>query len=297
VIDRADPRADRVLDPVRALGMGHDEHAGGCCLLDQSLELGRSEMRVTWVVAGRQDAARCGDLDDVRPGPMQLTDLPPDLVDTVDDAGRPTRMRTDERHLRARWVPVVAVAAGLAEHGDRDLEPGTSDQAIDDGLLDPEIGAAGIADRRDPDRKRRLQVPGRLVELHRERPLDRTPEVDVRDRDVGVAIEHAGQDRPAADIDLLVAIQPGPETDDPVALEGHVRGGRIGAGPVEHPTSPQHDPRHASSSWPSPGSSRARNRSAPLVASTRRWHQPSSPAHADASISAPAAAASANSSR
>ena len=80
VLDRADPGPDRVLDPVRALGVGHDEHPGGGRLLDERVELGRPEVGVARVVPRRQDAAGRRDLDHVRAHPVQLADLPADLV-------------------------------------------------------------------------------------------------------------------------------------------------------------------------------------------------------------------------
>ena len=76
--------------PVGALGVGHDEHAGGRRLLDERLELGRPEVGVARIVARRQDAAARRDLDDVGAGPDELADLPAHLVgpSTIPD-GRP----------------------------------------------------------------------------------------------------------------------------------------------------------------------------------------------------------------
>ena len=86
VVDRADSGPDGVLDPVGALGVGHDEHP--CCggLLDERLELGRAEMGLARVVTRREHAARGRDLDDVGARPAQLANLAPDLVNAVDDA-------------------------------------------------------------------------------------------------------------------------------------------------------------------------------------------------------------------
>ena len=79
-----------------------------------------------------------------------------------------------------RRIPVVAVAAGLAEHDDRDLKARAGDRPVGDRLLDPEVGAAGIAHGRDPDREGLAEVLLGDVELARERLLGVAPQVDVR---------------------------------------------------------------------------------------------------------------------
>ena len=95
---------------------------------------------------------------------------------------------------------------------------------------------------------------------------------------MGVTVEHAGQDRPATDIDLDVAIEACPERDDPAALDRDVAGGRVAAGPVEDTPTAQHRPGHRASSGSVPWSSvaagpiatRARKRSGPPSAPDSR---------------------------
>ena len=65
---------------------------------------------------------------------------------------------------------------------------------------------------------------------------------------MGVAVEQPGQDRPAGDVDRLVAVEPGPDVDDPAVLDRDVAVGRIGAGAVEDPAPANDDPAHAVSS-------------------------------------------------
>ena len=278
MFDGADSGPDRVLDPVGALGVGHDEHAGRGRLRDHHVELVGPEMGVARIVAGREDATRGRDLDDVRAHPMQLADLAPDLVGPVHDARRPARMRTHERDDAARRIPVVAVTAGLAEHDDRDLEAGPRQGSVRDGLLDPEVGATGIASRRDPDLERSPEVLRSLVELGGERPLRPGPEIDVRHADMDVAIEEPGQDRPIADVGLHVAVEAAAQPDDPAILKSDVGRCRVAPGAVEDAPAAQDRSCHpgssvvgtASGSAAGPVSIRARKRSTPSPAPASR---------------------------
>src|SRR6266567_1283583 len=140
------------------------------------------------------------------------------------------------------------MAAGLAEHDDRDLETGTGCEAMIDGLLDPEIGATRVADRGDSGRQRPLEISGRLEELVRERTLDGSPEIDARNGDVRVAVEQARQDRPIAKVDLGVAGEAGPEADEAVAIDRDVGTSGSAAGAVEDHRSPQDRSGHRTSS-------------------------------------------------
>src|SRR3954447_262666 len=79
VLDRPDPGADGVLDPVAALRVGHHEYPRGRRLLDERLELGGPEVGVARIIAWRQHPTRRVDLDDVRTIATQLPDLPADL--------------------------------------------------------------------------------------------------------------------------------------------------------------------------------------------------------------------------
>ena len=227
MVDRADAGPDGVLDPVRALGVGHDEDPRRGRLLDDRLELDRTEVGVARIVARREDAAARRDLDDVGPHPDELTDLAAGLVRPVDEPGWPARVADHERDLRPGRIPVVAVAAGLGQHDERDLQPRAQEQPVVHRLLDPEVGAAGVADARDPRPERRLEVPAGLVELARERLLDGRPQVDIADRDVNVAIEQSRQDRPALDVDRLVAVQTRADAHDPAVLDRDVAIGRV----------------------------------------------------------------------
>jgi hypothetical protein len=273
--------------------MGHDEDPGRGRLLDNRLELDRPEVSVARIVARREDTAARRDLDDVGSHPNELTNLLPDLVRTVDEARRTAGMVDHERHRRARRVPVVAVAARLAEHDQRDLHPRPEEQALVDRLLDAEVSAAGVADARDPGPERVGQVAPGLVELARERPLDGAPEVDVADRDVDIAVEESGQDRPALEIEILVPVEARADRDDPPLLDGDVGGGRGGTGAVEQAPAPEHGPRHRSP----PISSVALNTSEPAIPASRYDHRPSPSPHAASSSTAPGSAAAAYSRR
>ena len=149
-------------------------------------------------------------------------------------------------HRAAERHPAVAVAAGLADHAEADLHPRPADEAVLDRLLDPEVGATGVADRRDADAERRLEVGGCLEEPIAERGLDQPHRVDAADDDVGVAVEEAGQDRLAGKVDRLVAVKAATDLDDAAILDDQVRLGGIGAGAVDDPTTGEERSRHGS---------------------------------------------------
>ena len=70
----------------------------------------------------------------------------------------------------------------------------------------------------------------RLVEPVGERRLQRpAQQVDVASADVGVAVEQPRQDVPPADVDRLVAVEPGADVDDPAVLDCDVA--RAGSAP------------------------------------------------------------------
>ena len=87
--------------------------------------------------------------------------------------------------------PVVAVAAGLADHRQADLHPRAVDQPVGERLLDAEVGAARVAHRGDRRPAASPEVPRRLVELVGERRVRLPPQVDVAGGDVHVAVEQA----------------------------------------------------------------------------------------------------------
>jgi hypothetical protein len=125
------------------------------------------------------------------------------------------------------------VAAGLADHADRDVHAGPGDQALVDRGLHPEVGATGVPDRGDPGPERRPQVLHGLVEGEREGCLQVLPLVDVGEQDVSVAVEEARQDRLAGRVDPLVPVQTGPDRDDPAVLDHDIGVGGRRSGSIE----------------------------------------------------------------
>jgi hypothetical protein len=123
--------------------------------------------------------------------------------------------------------------------------PGT--RPFVDGLANAEVRPACIADRGDPDPERGGEVARRFVERVREGLLGRSPEIDVADRHVGVAVEQAGQDRPAGEVQALVPVEPAPDIDDPAVLDDDVGRRRVGPRAVEHAGALENRPAHGSS--------------------------------------------------
>ena len=69
-----------------------------------------------------------------------------------------------------------------------------------------------------------------------------------------VTVEEPRQDRLAAKVDLLIAVQAAPDLDDPPILHGEIRDGGIGTASVEDQASGKQRPRHGASVPRSDGS-------------------------------------------
>ena len=125
------------------------------------------------------------------------------------------------------------MTAGLADHRQRDLQARAGNEAVLLRALDAEVGAAGVAHAGDAYAERRRHVRGGLEELVRERALDDAPVVDVTERQVDVAVEQSRQQRPAGDVDALVAVEAAANLDDATARDGDVGRRGIGTATVE----------------------------------------------------------------
>jgi hypothetical protein len=201
-------------------------------------------MRMLRVVARREHASAGRDLQYVGPVADQLADDLPHLVGAVDERVRRPRVREEDRHVPAARHPGVGVAAGLADHRDGDLHTRAAGQSVLHGLTNSHVRSGRVADGRDADPERRLHVAHRVEELVGERLLHRLEEVDVAEHQVGVTVEEPGEDGLSADVDLLVAVEPGSDLQDPAVLDRDVRVGGLRARPVEDPSSGEDRSRH-----------------------------------------------------
>ena len=138
------------------------------------------------------------------------------------------------------------MATGLADHLDRDLHPRARDEPVLDSLFDAEIGAVGVADRGDAGFERGPEVPDRLEEPIGERRLGVSPEVDVAEENVGVAVEEAGHDRAAGYVDRLITVETRPEIDDPAIFDDEVALGGRSTGRGEQPAPAEDGSAHVS---------------------------------------------------
>lgn len=236
-------RADRILDPLGGLGVGHHEAPGRGRLLDQHFQLGGAEMRVPRTVAGREHATRGGYLDHVCALPHKLADATPHLVGPINDPRGRSWVHRHEVETVARRHRAVPVAARLREHPDGDLHPRTGNQSGLDRRLDAQVGTANIADRGGAGAERRTQVLGGLVEAQRERRLGMTPKVDVADGDMDVTVEETGQDRQPRNVDLVVSVQSRADVANQSVLNDDVGFAKWRAGAIEEPAAAK---KHAS---------------------------------------------------
>src|SRR4029450_12449649 len=77
-----------------------------------------------------------------------------------------------EVELLSGREPAVAVAAGLGQQGQRDLQPRPLDEPVFDRPLDPGVGPGRVPRGRDAGGQGGRQVPGGLVEAVGERLLE-----------------------------------------------------------------------------------------------------------------------------
>ncbi len=163
----------------------------------------------------------------------------------VGDAARSAWMRHAQRQAEPGRHPAVAVAAGLAHHGDRDLHAWTRNQPIFHRFLDAQIGPGRVSYRGDADRERTGQILGGLVELVRKRVLHPAFDGHVRNRHVHMAVDQARQQSHAGAVDdLLRTVKASADFDDPVTLDDQVGGHRIGATAVEDLPAAEQNPCH-----------------------------------------------------
>jgi hypothetical protein len=185
------------------------------------------------LVARRQHAAGGGDLDHVGALADERANGLAHLLGPIDHRRGYARVPAQQRDHHARREPIVAMTAGLADHRQRDLQARAGDEAVLLRPLDAKVGAAGVAHAGDAHAERRRHVACCLEELVRERPLDDAPVVDVTQRQVDVAVEQPRQQRPAGDVDAVVAIEAAANLHDAAALDGDVGRRRICAATVE----------------------------------------------------------------
>jgi len=173
VLDGTNTAPHSILDTIRALRVRHDVDPCGSSLNHHHRKFFGGEMRAARVTARADDPTRGGDLDDVGAGADQFSDLAAHLVDAVDNRRRAAGVgRPQGVHALARWHPFVGVAAGLAEHTDRDLHVGAVDQPGGHRLFDAEVRAGGISDSGHSGVQGQPQVADCLKEPERERTLD-----------------------------------------------------------------------------------------------------------------------------
>src|SRR5580693_3936356 len=139
-------------------------------------------------------------------------------------------MRWPQRvHAIAGRHPFITMPPGLAQYSDGDLDIGTVDQAGGNRLLDTQVRAGSVSDRRNAGAQCQPQVACGLKEPQRKWRLDEPQGVNVVEHDVHVAVDKAGDHKVSRGIDRGVTVQTRAYIDNPLALDEHVRGSR---GPV-----------------------------------------------------------------
>ena len=136
----------------------------------------------------------------------------------------------------------VSVTAGLADHGNGDLEPRTGDELVGQSPSDPGVGTARVPYGRDAEVQQRPEVAGREEELVGERALHGLERADAVEHGVYMTVEEAGQHARAGDVHGDVPVQPATDIEDPVPVDDDVGSGEPAA--VEDPTAEKHRSRH-----------------------------------------------------
>ena len=110
VLHRADPAADRELDPLGAVGVGRDEHPERGRLVDGRLDHRRVHLHDARARAAGQDRAGHEDLDQVRPAADDRPNALADLGRVAHDP-EPQVVRQDDVRGQARDVAGAAWAS------------------------------------------------------------------------------------------------------------------------------------------------------------------------------------------
>ncbi len=217
-------------------------------LLGQRVHLVQVEGAVHWpVLRARAGPASRGAFDDVRTGPHHPANRRADIREAVDD---PIRQQWIIRHATGKPGRADAVAdpADRRDDAQRDDEPRPGDQPLVDRPLEPGVETGGVAHRGVSHRQGLLQDlggaqgPGALRLVNAPAPR----QIIAVHRHMVVAIDQAGQDRHAGDIDNLGILRPlaggfGGDRLDPLIAD-HDRSARLrsGAGSVDQPSALQH---------------------------------------------------------
>ena len=156
--------------------MGRDSLALAARLEDGDRDLLRRQLRDQGLVVVGDEPAGGSELDPVRAGAQRRAHDVPHLLRAVDEMRRPARIDRRQRPLEARASEVgVAVAAGLADEDDRDLQSRPGRVAGGERVAQAAIGAGEVADERDARFEGHACVPGRLERPPRDRRRQAQP--------------------------------------------------------------------------------------------------------------------------
>ena len=200
MLDRAHAALQAARDRPRGVGVAGDVQVGRLGLLDGGADLLDGELDAVDPVGGRGDAAAEHELDVVRAAADLLARGAAHLGHAVaDPAAHGHGVGRLERHAPAGAL--VGVAAGLGERLAAEDEARPGEQPLLDGLGEAPIGAADVAHGGEAALEHPAQDAGGVGGDVVGRPLGLRREVGRGGGDVDVAVDQAGHQRAAADVD------------------------------------------------------------------------------------------------
>ena len=248
MLDRIDPGLDRRLDAGGAVGVRRRLAPEGVRLADDGAQLLVGELPRPQIVARRQHAAGCGDLDQVGAVLDLVADGGAALVRGIADS-RLDAAAARDREVGAEGVQGVGVPAGDGDDLARGQDARAFDQPEVDGAAQRHARAvrvAHVAHGREPGAQRREGIHRAEDRLVGGRPQDRPPlPVGVhQERQVIVTVDEAGDDGAAGEIEVARTLRAGQrllrlDRLDPVSFDQdrHVAPGRPAAA-VDQQTDP-----------------------------------------------------------
>src|SRR5579859_817834 len=170
MFDRGAPGQQRIFYALGSLCVSHTTLLLGMSLIDGGRDLLNRELGGGRGIGGREDSAARGQLDPIGPGAQDLAGSFAYLFSAIGHPiGNISKVNTKEANVSAAGVVAIAMPAGLANDGDRDLHAWSWDNALFDGHPDACRSPPGVAHRRDTSVEGSAHTRDHLEEAQRGR--------------------------------------------------------------------------------------------------------------------------------
>ena len=201
MLERTDAAIDGAGDRLVGVEVRRDVGAGIGRLLDHRLDLVDREAERVDRVVGRGDAAIRHDLDEMGAGLELFARGAAAGVDAVDETAERPETAGEHPVAVVETMAHVAMTAGLAQPLAGDDQPRPGEQPLLDGERQAVVGAAAVAHRGEAARQHRRHDAGGAGRGQRRRRHGVGAKVDQTGDDMDVAVDQAGHQRLAGEVD------------------------------------------------------------------------------------------------